>query len=470
MGTLATAAPEIMYQSHLAVPQEALPSLWTDQFTATIDQYASSQPSSQRRYTSMEGSVLEGATHPDRQAPLSTDVLQDYAPILLHYWSNVLLPERFPFDIRCMDLELTRHSSTIRAEIQDAIAEPSRLYSLLGMIAVQMLARNNTLNIAGFTLYDDICLALLYKTKAQESAQSALDQGSLDMGLAKDLQRLSTIALQSDLNGAAKLHFRSMMEVVEVNGGLPAFDSYFIETEILLHWYGALRTLEKPAISLWSAVVEPAAVLQLRSWQTRLEGDDSGSELHSLLHAGQIAPAIRSILDELALILRFVHWMGDYATYNGDHCKWASLQHLSVGYQLLDFKASTAHEEAFRLACIYFVSLTRSTFDLKCAAKSVHALRDALKGTFSLKRDHWDQRNTWLLWISVVGGIVAQETSDAAWFVSIAAGAARRVGVRSLAALEEKLAKVLYDQAIIGVATSSFWNSYLSPLLGDEEP
>ncbi|KPI36011.1 uncharacterized protein AB675_1699 [Cyphellophora attinorum] len=349
-----------------------------------------------------------------------SETLSKYVPILLQCWTDRLLPEKFHFDARWARPGTARHGARSSA---------AHFYSFLACIAVQMIVIGESIPDI-----DQVDFALWLQARATESVQASLATSQPNKELARDIQRLTTISYLTDRLKDAEQHFEAMLTVATSLGGIKTFDSYFFETEIITHWHGALRTLNTPRITLSNTVAEPEEVA---------------------ISAPLVEPSapvkhreLAQCFQELSKVINFVPYLEDA------HCKWASSQCLSVGYQLLSARVKFSEDQAFRIALIYFIALIRSTFlDRSCASNSIHHLRRALEAS--------TQNSCLYLWLTVIGSMVALGTQHEGWFIAEAARASQSLRVGSLAALEAHLGKTLYQHILLRDSLRQLWQHRL---------
>jgi hypothetical protein len=358
-----------------------------------------------------------------------SETLSKYVPILLQCWTDRLLPEKFYFDARWARAGTARHGQAIEEEIKEARSSAAHFYSFLACIAVQMIVIGESVPDI-----DQVDFALWLQARATESVQASLATGQTNKELARDIQRLTTIAYLTDRVKDGEQHFDAMLAVASSLGGIKVFDSYFFETEIITHWHGALRTLNTPKITLSNTVAEPEEVA---------------------ISAPLVQPSapvkhreLAQCFQELSKVMNFVPYLEDA------HCKWASSQCLSVGYRVLSTRVKFPEDQAFRIALIYFIALIRSTFlDRSCASNSIHHLRRALNTS--------TQSPCLYLWLTVIGSLIAQGTEQEGWFIAEAAKASQSLRVGSLAALEAHLGKILYQHILLRDSLRQLWQHRL---------
>ena len=360
---------------------------------------------------------------------------------LLKHWIYVLLPQRFSFDTERVGIDQTRHVDAIQLELDEAISQPEHLYSLLASIAVQTLHAPLTSPDCDKIVH----LALDLHSKALEAVRAAMDRGVITFGLLRDMQRLLTVAYLTDMNDHASVHFGAMMSMVERVGGLSSFDRYFIENEVIVHWYAGLLTLQAPSIKLSSSMPEPMGFSEFRK-----QHRTTHQRLRIKLSGAGIDDRYSAAIQDLSIILDFAS-STDTADYDGEVTRYISLQHLSVGYRLLAMTTTNTLEEAFRMASIYFVALTRASFEQSCAARSVGKLRATLSKVLGNELDP-----QLMLWIVTMGGLTAMGTSHEMWFANLAARLQIDLGARSLESMRGHLRMVLYDDRLKG-PLERFW-------------
>lgn len=371
-----------------------------------------------------------------------TNVLETYVPALLRYWTDRLLPERFYFDARWAAQGAARHAQVIEDEIKQAKSSSTNFYSFLASIAVQMITIGEVIPSV-----DQVDLALWLRAKALEGVQSNIASGYVDKELVRSIQRLTMIANLTEMTQDAENHFEAMLTLTSKLGGLPAFDSYFFETEIIIHWFGAIRTLSAPRIKVSNTAAEPEEV----SISAPLLPPNA-----PVTHAD-----LAQWFQDLAKVMRFIPFL------QTAHCKWASSQCLSVGYRLLSVRTDNPRDEAFRIASIFFIALIRSPeFDRRCASCSAHHLRRAVElmqhedqvkrksNQFKKKQSNSEDLT---LWMSVIGALVAVGTPHEEWFITSAANAARAMKIGSFEALERCMSKVLYEPTLLGGDVRGVW-------------
>jgi hypothetical protein len=393
---------------------------------------------------------------------LKNEMLQKYAPALLQYWASTLLSERFYQDARCAPLRHTRHADAIKQELQDAMSRPSHLYSLLASVSMQALLRDGKLDLPDLSADDEGRLVLSLKSKALEAIRRELEAGNINHALARDVQRLTCTAYLSDMPDNALTHFEAMMSVVESLDGLRSFDNYFIESEAITHWHGSLRSLQKPAINIWKSIAEPAELDKLRASRSIAEGGTAGFRLQSMLHSGAISHGCASAVDELHSVLDFTSWIELQDTYNTTHARWATLQHLSIGYRLLNLHGISFLDEAFRIAAVYFVALTRSSsLDQRVASASIFKLHEVMDLALPSLEERDSPNQAAFLWIAVVGGLTAYGTAEEAWFGELAAQTAPKTRAISVKKLEKVLHSIIWDSSLLEDALRRFWTVYM---------
>lgn len=353
---------------------------------------------------------------------------------LLSHWTHVLLPQRFSFDTECIGIFQTRHAHAIQSELDEALSQPEHLYSLLASVAVQTLHAPT----ASLDCDDIVNLALDLHSRALKAVRAAMDRGIITFGLLRDMQRLLTVAYLTDMEEYASVHFAGMTSMIERVGGLSFFDRYFIENEVVVHWYAGLRTLQAPSITLFSSIPHPVGYAGFRKQHCAARHQQLGRKFAD---AG-IDTEYRVAIQDLSAILDFAAPQTS-AAYDAEFSRWLSLQHLSVGYRLLAMSPTQPLEQALRTACVYFVALTRAPFDRSCAVHSINQLRAALSHAL---RD--ESHLQLLLWIAGIGGLVALGTPDEIWFANVVAQLQVNLGIRSLESLEAHFRLILYDDRL----------------------
>ena len=135
---------------------------------------------------------------------------------------------------------------------------------------------------------------------------------------------------------------------------------------------------------------------------------------------------------DLADLFEFVEWMERRGEYSSEHCKWASLRYLLLGYRALEIQDNSPEEEVFRLGCIYWIALAQSRrLDQRCASISVHRLRAVLALVEYLESDTKYDYTALALW-AALGCLIADETFEEDWFAGIAVDAAKRQEIHSI--------------------------------------
>jgi hypothetical protein len=343
------------------------------------------------------------------------------------------------------------------------MSRPAHLYSLLALVSMQVLLKDGKLDLPDLSPDDEGRLVLSLKSKALEAIRRELEAGNIDHALSRDIQRLTCTAYLSDMPDNAQTHFEAMMSVVDGLDGLRNFDNYFIESEAITHWYGSLRSLQKPAINLWKSIQEPPEVDKHRASRSAAQGETPGARLQPLIQSGTISPNCVFAINELRSVLDFTSWLELQDTYNSIHARWTTLQHLSIGYRLLNLHGISFQDEAFRIAAIYFVALTRSfTLDQRVASGSIYKLHEVLDLALPSFEEEDSPKQALFLWISIVGGLTAYGTAEEVWFGELAAQTANKMRTTSIKRIEKILQSIIWDSSLLEDPLKRFWTVYMS--------
>lgn len=388
-----------------------------------------------------------------------SSLVQQCASPLLHYWTTKLLPERFYFDSRCVPLSQTRHARAIQAELQDAMTRPARLHSMLASIAAGMLLREGCITVPGLSLSELKQLPLALKTKAIESIRTGLSRNEISQEVARDVQHLFAAADLSDVCNPSELHSKALIEIISKLGGLESLDEYFIETQINLHWYDALSKLSAPPPDLCFPSPEPTSL-------TYLAGDKFGTNtllsqpILERIMSENMCMKLSGLVQDLARVIRLTRLTETSQQYVALHIRWVTLQHLAVGYQLLQFRCDEPEQEAIRMACIYFTALVHSeSFDQRCAARSVHQLRSSMQSTLRFSRGLWSRHPGLTLWVATIGTLIAAEVEDQTWFANLVVEVVRGLQLQTFEAYQSTLADFLYDSLLLDRSVQKLWDS-----------
>jgi hypothetical protein len=383
--------------------------------------------------------------------PGPDQILEKWAPPLIRHQNTVILPEKFYADTSRVPLGQTRHAMAIHADTADAMSEPVHLYAFLAAAAAQMLAREGRLLLPDVREADYQRVILFFKTKAMEHLRAALSNG-VTHSLVVDMLRLITTSYFTGAYDQAVPHFDAMVAMIRQLGGIRTFGDYFEETNIILDWSAGLKHLIPPKLPTteWDPIrggPEIEAILD----SFKSTPDTLGQRLIQIINEHGLRPGLRVPLDGLIENTRFHRWAKQQSEYNAEHYRYIVLRQTAIGCRflgLLPEPNTTAHEEAVRIALVFWTALTRSpTSGRRCASVAIEELRTRLLAT---DLDGWGELDDLLLWIAIVGGLTARTDEHIDWFATLASVTAKRVGggiFTDFEKMEKLLNGFLYEPA-----------------------
>jgi hypothetical protein len=400
-------------------------------------------PTRELPYRALEATQLKSSTalnNPLRASfshPIlgdSTSLLSKWAPPLLQYWVVELVPEKFYHDTRCVPLAATRHAAAVHNELRTAMSHPAHMYSLLATVSIQMVQKEGTLKHPSQPTTDteNTHMPTFFKTKALHAVREELAKGNITHDMVFDIHRLMGASYFAEAYETAIPHHHAILNMISSLGGHEAFDEYFNEFHILMHWSASLRRLVPPPYATESfdpgrgtpEIQELVRNLHLQSTDTMT------SAFPPLVAREVLQPKLANIASDLADVLRLENYIAHPGrAYVAERFRYVDTRHVALGYTLLHLPVyENVVNEAVRIALVFCVALTRSPESgRRCASKAVWMLRALLKRhTGTLAGDHgsddgeqsdgnvdklWRPYTACLLWVSVVGGMTARSKS-----------------------------------------------------------
>jgi hypothetical protein len=411
-------------------------------------------PAQNRKLSSPPRASTSGGVNPTVSASgLSTPIrhtrqpLDEWAPALIRYYNTVVLPEQFWMEIRKVPMSHMRHASSIHADMQACMSEPSHMYAFLASAATQMIEREGRILVRNATEEDVQRIPGYFKTKAIQALRVKLGSSKLDHSITIDVHRLYMTTIYSETYESAEPHFQALLSMVETLGGLNTFDDYQLESIVYLDCYTALEKLEPPRLlAAWDPGPLTEEQLFILDQQVRFHAQPA-SRFHKVspsMNQGGISKTLADLVE----ILKMSNYLVTLPQYLPDYHKWLTRRSYALLHLYLSMPSShefDAVQDSMRIAIIYW--LATSSFPARgrvCASSSIHILRERLDQTHL--HSLWHPHADCLLWVAVFGGICAIHDDDELdFFVDLARNAAFEAGISNFQELEDLFSTFLYD-------------------------
>lgn len=373
--------------------------------------------------------------------------LDEWAPALIRYHNQTILPEQFWMETGKMPMSQTRHASSIHADMQACMAEPAHMYAFLASAATQMIEREGKILVRGATEQDIQRIPAYFKNKAIRALRVKLGSSKLDHSIAIDVHRLYTTTYYSETYEFAEPHFQALLSMVESLGGLNTFNDYQLENIVYFDCYTALEKMEPPRLlESWDPGPLTADQLSVINQQLRFHVQPASRFDKVLLDSNQ--GGVSSILGDLVEVLQMSNYLARLPGYLPDHHKWLTRRGYALLHRCLSMPSThkfSAVQDSVRIGLIYWIA----TYCFPArgrvhASSSIYVLKERLEET-SLQ-DFWHPHSDHLLWIAVFAGICAiQDDDELEFYITLARNSALEAGIRNFEELEGLFSTLLYD-------------------------
>ncbi|KAK5046319.1 hypothetical protein LTR84_008463 [Exophiala bonariae] len=390
------------------------------------------------------GTSTNGLSSPTRTP---RQPLEEWAPALIAYHNQTVLPEQFWMETGKVSLSQMRHASSIHTDMQACMAEPAHMYAFLASAATQMIEREGKILVRGATEQDIQRIPAYFKHKAIRALRVKLGSSKLDHSVAIDVHRLYMTTYYSETGESAEPHFHALLSMVESLGGLNTFNDYQLENIVFFDCYTALERMEPPRLlETWDPGSLTVDQLLAIDEQLRFHAQPASRFDKTLLDMNQ--NGISSVLTEVVEVLKMSSFLTSLPEYFPDYHKWLTRRGFALLHRCLSMPSTnklSAVQDSLRMALIYWIATCCFPARGRVhASSSVYLLKERLEET-SL-HNYWHPHSDHLLWISVFGGICAiQDDDELEFYVTLARSSALRAGIHSFEELEDLFSTLLYE-------------------------
>ena len=437
-------------------PQSPLFATDRQAYTSTLSQplhrrsnrsRAKDGPSTSRRRINAPSSIALFSP-PTNQVDSFTNTflaLERWAPPLIQYYTTIVIPHLFATELRTVPMQLMRHTPALHADMQTCMAEAAHMYALLAAVSARMLNYEGQLLLPDVNTDEYQQVPLFFKTKAITSLRQKLERGQFDRMVAQDIYRLMTTAVMMGDKPAADAHFEAMMEMVQGLGGLERFDDYIKERMILIDIWRASWTLSKPKLHLsWDPGHLPQefrAEIQAAEYNFALGAGFDRKETSRVFSADFLR--LVSALTEVADLTRY-SFMNPLASSD---FQWLLLRRTAIEHRILSSLAATFNAEniiagSTKLAALIWIGMVLADRNKQLLSHQAKSLRSKLESSdlSGLELSHKEL----LLWISSTGALATIDYEDKTWFTDLARKVARKLEIKNIEVMEERLHRLLY--------------------------
>lgn len=375
----------------------------------------------------------------------SHQLLEQWAPPLIRYYNTIILPAIFWRDIRKVPMGRMRHAQSIHLDMAGCMESPAHFYAFLASTSTQMAVCEGRILLPDVSPEDVQRVPTFFMTKAIQALRLRLANGDLDHGVAVDVHRLYSTGIHTDHYELAEPHFRALLSMVEMLGGLSTFNDYQLEQIILMDCDAALKRLSAPRLlATWDPGPLAEDVLQAMKTQGQ-HHPQTASRLIAMCQ-GSCEILTKTFLD-LSEVLKMSTYLDNLNQYVLEHYKWCSWRTLTILHRLLSMPLHhkmCEKMDAVRIATVYWTATKRSpVLAWRVASRSNYILRAKLESTYL--QSLWQPHPECLLWVVVFGSFTTSNGHDLEWYANIARRIATQAGVNELQELEDLFTTLLYD-------------------------